>query len=344
MRVAHMKVAISLWGCRLDSCSTALQSCDSVRRSYYCAFRTSVKPLVVFLLAAAMALCVGCSSSVAEGAASASMPKSTDGEAAIRDSLGDYSWDELSAVSKKIGAAASEDEACTIAKTYHLMTDDGKLDPWDTKKIVFDDGTSASVQIAGFYQDEKADGSGRVGITFIFTDAVLEEPMNNKDDNTGGWAESGLRAWLNGGFLDSLPCDLRQNIQCVTKETNNTGVTDTVDSVTATDDSVWLFSVSEICGEINWWDEDSDSYKDGPFNEISNREGARYLLFEGLNYRNDKDRIALQKDVKERSISWWLRSPSPYCLSSFRYVDQGGMPFFISYANRIRGVVPGFCL
>jgi hypothetical protein len=308
------------------------------------AFQVGVRLFVAVSLVSAMAVCVGCSGAAGTKTALADSSDSVDGTAAIRASLGDYSWDELSAISKKIGAAADEDEAYAIAKTYHLMSDDGKLDPWDTKKIVFDDGTDAYVQIAGFYQDEKADGSGKAGITFIFTDAVLEEPMNNKDDNAGGWADSSMRRWLNNQFCKSLPDDLQRAIEPASKWTNNVGATNSVDSVTATSDSVWLFSASEICGEISWWDEESAYYNSGPFNEISNKEGSRYLLFNGLNYRNDKESLALQKDSKGKSISWWLRSPSPYYSSSFRYVDQDGMPFLISYASRLRCVVPGFCL
>ncbi|MFR2030576.1 MAG: hypothetical protein ACLS3M_03660 [Collinsella sp.] len=48
--------------------------------------------------------------------------------------------------------------------------------------------------------------------------------------------------------MATLPDDLRNQIRSVRKLTNNTGGTKDVSSITATDDILWLPSMSELCG------------------------------------------------------------------------------------------------
>ena len=57
-----------------------------------------------------------------------------------------------------------------------------------------------------------------------------------------------LREWLADKGMATLPDDLRNQIRPVRKLTNNTGATKDVSSITATDDMLWLPSMSELCG------------------------------------------------------------------------------------------------
>ena len=54
-----------------------------------------------------------------------------------------------------------------------------------------------------------------------------------------------MRAYLNGDWRAQLPEDLDAAIVPVDKLTNNVGETQDVSAVTATSDSLWLFSVAE---------------------------------------------------------------------------------------------------
>lgn len=65
---------------------------------------------------------------------------------------------------------------------------------------------------------------------------------------TGGWEQSSLREWLADKGMATLPDDLRNQIRSVRKLTNNTGGTKDVSSITATDDILWLPSMSDLCG------------------------------------------------------------------------------------------------
>lgn len=139
-----------------------------------------MKKLIAIALACATVLALGglfaCSGNGANGA----------GKVEAKASVEDYTWDELSKISKEIGAAGDEDAAIVIAKEYNLCTPDGKLDGTQTKTVALADGATAQVQICGFAHDDKADGSGKAGITFIFKDAVDEQSMNNAGTNSGG--------------------------------------------------------------------------------------------------------------------------------------------------------------
>ena len=201
-----------------------------------------MKKLIAIALACAMALALGglfaCSGNGANGAAG--------GEIKAKASVEDYTWNELSKISKEIGAAGNEDAATDIAKEYNLCTSDGKLDGTQAKTVTLADGATAQVQICGFAHDGNANGSGKAGITFIFKDAVDERPMNNAGTNSGGWEASEMRSWLNSSFKGQLPSDLQNVIVPVTKMTNNTGETTSASSVTATSDELWLPSVCEL--------------------------------------------------------------------------------------------------
>lgn len=258
----------------------------------------------------------------------------------VRESLGDYSWSELSEISSEISSATDSNDALSVAVRYHLLSDDKKTIPDETKEIVLTDNTTEYVRIVGFYQDEKTDGSGKAGITFMFEEAVAQQPMNETNTNSGGWERSSLRAWLNNSYVKELPSDLRDCVVPVNKITNNTGVLKDASGVSATSDMLWLFSASEICGQIDWWKAPDDA----GYNSVLNAEGSRYLFFLNRDFRNIALRNVLQKQYKNDRTDWWLRSPSPALASSFRYIMTTEEPYEVAYANDSCGVVPGFCL
>ena len=245
----------------------------------------------------------------------------------------DYTWEELSAISSEIAAASSEDEAIEIAKTYNLVNEDGTLDGTQTKSVTLTDGTETSVQIVGFAHDDKSDGSGKAGITFIFMDAITTGSMNSDDGNSGGWESSDMRSWLASEGMDLLPEELQDVIVAVDKLTNNVGETEDVSSVTTTSDELWLFSHVELAGELEDWRTTA---------EIFAAEGSQYKLYVDCNVDPESTNDILIK--LGGSQSWWERTPWSPSSDAFMYVSYKGDPFLATGAYHVRPVVPGFCI
>ena len=259
------------------------------------------------------------------------------GGVAVKGSVDEYSWAELSKISQEIGQAGSESAAIEVAKKYNLCTPDGRLDGTQTKTVTLSDGTTAQVQICGFAHDDKSDGSGKAGITFIFKDAVAEHSMNGSGYNSGGWEASEMRSWLNSGLKGQLPSDLQAVIVPVGKRTNNVGETTSASSVTVTSDALWLFSARELCGDIDW-------YSDQSYNSVLNAEGAQYKLFRDMNVDSYNGNAILTKNFHGSSCNWWERSANPSYSSNFLDVYSYGGPNSFDYAAYSYGVVPGFCI
>lgn len=204
----------------------------------------------------------------------------------VRDSVNDYSWEELSAISDEISAASSEDEALEIAKNYHLCNEDGTLDGTQTKEVELSNGVTSSVEIIGFAHDDASDGSGKTGITFAFTEMVDFAPMSTRGSNEGGWKYSDLRTQLNSDFLDMLPEDLQENIVEVDKSTNNVGAVYDSSSqsfvttcISTTPDKIWIPSYTEVVGDISGSIASHDS--EG-MAEVLGSEGIQYQLYSDL--------------------------------------------------------------
>ncbi|MCI8469277.1 MAG: hypothetical protein HFJ75_07320, partial [Eggerthellaceae bacterium] len=263
------------------------------------------------------------------------------GGPAVRDSVNDYTWEELSAISQEISKAGGEDAAIEVAKKYHLATADGKLDGTQVKDIELTDGTKAQVQIVGFAHDEKADGSGKAGITFMFTNAIASHPMDTTATNEGGWEKSQLREWLNREGLNKLPGDLRNAIIEVEKLTNNTGFTKVASSVTPTSDKLWLPSVVELSG--------AEAGDDWPWKgsewaaEIYDSEGIEYRLFDELGTDPFGVNPVLARSYNNNACMWWTRTPAPGEKANFRFVSNQGS-FGHTKADDAGCVIPGFCV
>lgn len=259
-------------------------------------------------------------------------------KAPIKDSVNDYSWGELSNISSQISDADDEYDAISIAKKYHLVNDDEKLDGSQVKDLTLSDGTVAQVQIAGIYHDDLADGSGKAGLTFIFKNGLTNHTVNSSNTNSGGWEKSQVRTWLADEGIAMLPADLQNQIKNVKKKTNNTGKTESTSSVTTTSDKLWLFSPVELFGI-------TDFYKDGDAycNAILNAEGEKYKLFRDSNTAMGKNNNILAKQFNNTVCAWWTRSPLPILQDRFCGVNQDGLNANAP-ADDTYTVCPGFAL
>lgn len=258
----------------------------------------------------------------------------------VRATVNDYSWEELSKISAQISACGSQEEALEVAKSYNLTNPDGTLDGTQVKQLELTDGTTTEVQILGFYHDDKSDGFGKAGISFIFRDAIGQHVMNSSGTTEGGWDNSEMRAWANSELTSLLPEELQARIVDVNKLTNSVGFTADPNSVTTTSDKLWLLSQVEIAGP-------SDGSDPEYFGALD-REGSQYQLFSDCGVtRNDSLPILQKQSAIEAGISavsWWQRSSAADYATNFYCSREDGRGFSAAKANETLFVVPGFCL
>lgn len=275
-----------------------------------------------------------------DGTAAETGPVATLPEAA--KSFSDYSWSELAGIAQAIEETSSREEALSVAARYGLCDADGTISS-DTRKISFKDGTAAEVHIADIYVDDREAG-GKAGITFLVTGSGLTHAMNAAATTEGGWEGSDMRSWLAQEVLPQLPDDLASFIVPVTKLTNNVGYTASASSVTATSDSLWIPSFTEVFGEISWnWLSSSSA----AYNEILSSEGVQYAVFSEAGIASGMgtaEGIESASGIGAEGSSWWLRSASPSASDHFRSVSGTSGPYSVDDAAEALSVVFGFCL
>lgn len=281
------------------------------------------KPVVIGgIVAAVMVIAI---------AAVALLPKGPQ----VKSCLNDYSWEEIAQISKLISKKGDQNGAIEIAKKYHLCTADGKLDGTQTKDVTLSDGTQTKVMIMGFNHDDKSDGSGKAGITFIFADDIAKKNMFERadldnlfqkiqDDGSASisWENASLRSWLSDSFSNELPSDLREQIVSVDKaDAVMPWVSFTIDSyygggigaelnddpdlmtTTTTSDKLWVPSFVELAPLSDYL--------------MSNwtyllQEGSQYQLFSDAGVTADTPNRILGTYDSPDGGGWWLRSWSTY--------------------------------
>lgn len=265
--------------------------------------------------------------------------------------LNSRSWKDLSSIANEIANAASYDDALAIAVKHDLAEKDGTIKDGLTKDIELLDGTKATMQIIDFYHDDRTDGAGKAGLTFAFTEPITARSMSASEMASGGWEACGMRSWLNGDLAALMPDDLSSEIVQVSKLTNNDGSTKTADSVTTTDETLWLFSMAELGGT-----REPSSFAVGYtyLASILNAEGTQYRYWKDRNVSADGSaNDATQKTWDGAQCYWWLRSPSPDCSEDdkqtwFNRVGPNGDVFHFATAatgdENTTTVLPGFCI
>lgn len=251
---------------------------------------------------------------------------------AAKASVEDYSWDELSQISALIAAADSDDAARELAVSYNLCAADGTLDGTQTKELQLVDGTSITMRVAGFRQDQKADGSGVAGISFIAADSVAERSINHVATTEGGWEACELREWISSTLVGQLPADLAGVVVPVSKSTN--AVAGAAGGLQVTTETLWIPSYSELVGEL-------DSYNKRTANYQS--EGAQYQLFANQNVTWNAESNAILVPASGAEY-WWLRSPDVSNSTWFMCVTPTGMATWGHKPGTQQGVLIGFCL
>ena len=263
----------------------------------------------------------------------------------VRDCLNDYSWDEISQISQLIAKKGDQNGAIEVAKKYHLCTSDGKLDGTQTKDVTLSDGTQAKVMIMGFNHDDKSDGSGKAGITFIFTDDVAKQNMCEKTDMdnlfqeiqdkgsaTLSWEDTSLHAWLTDSFTNQLPSELGDKIVAVDKTVavmpliTDTSYSsrgydteeipsanfdyDSAPKAITSSDKLWLPSYVEIAPseDPNLKSIKEEDPKLHNFRSYPLQEGSQYQLFKDAGVKWGEPNKILGTYDSEKGGGWWLRT------------------------------------
>ena len=189
----------------------------------------------------------------------------------------------------------------------------------DTKTFTVGSET-VTVEIADFNHDDKSDGSGKAGISFILKNCMnTKHNMNPTDTNVNGWSGSAMYSYLNTDIYNQLPSDLQSVIKPVNKITSEGNQSTTLQT---SSDKLWLMSRVEVFGGSK------PSYTpDG--------EGIQYPIF-----TDNANRI---KQVNGSNSYYWLRSPRVDSSRLFCYILDDGY-LFDGNASNSRGVVFGFCI
>lgn len=267
----------------------------------------------------------------------------------IKPSLDDYTWEELALISRKIQETSSNKNALAIAETYHLVNSKQSLENENTKTVRLSDGTKAQIQIVGFKADTLTDDGLPAGITFMFRTPIAMRAVNDHAA-TGGWEQSSLREWLADKGMATLPDDLRNQIRSVRKLTNNTGGTKDVSSITATDDILWLPSMSELCGC-----QAPETFAEGSeyLSALYSGEGDQYQLYREQSVSGLTANEAMIRTVSGKKICYWERTPSADCSEGadstyFNRVGKDGDVFCWATPGNAPDqktyVLPGFCI
>lgn len=220
--------------------------------------------------------------------------------------LADSTWAEIS-------AASADGTAST------------KWAVGDEKTITLTTGEEVTLQILGFNHDDKADGSGKAGITFGMKNLLAAKyPMNSTETNKGGWNSSAMRTSTMVTLLSQLPSDLRSVIKGVSKKA--TAGNKSTSIITSTD-SLFLFSRIELDATT------MTGYKN---------EGEQYEYWKTRNTSEDRKKY-LSNGAGEYS-AWWLRSPDTTETNTFECVISASYGFTSYPANSLYGVCFGFCV
>lgn len=248
----------------------------------------------------------------------------------------------------------------TASRYYTTMETDLQKDVRGS--ITLSDGSKLPFRLIGILHDDLADGSGRkAGLTFMAVNAMPKAYCMNgvmpSDDTTtcsggntnrGGWRDSGLRRWMNGGEVwDMFPEAFRTGVSAVLKRSNSMEYGSTSgSSASATSDRLWLVSYRELVPTIY------DGWKDYGGFQALNQEGGQYEFFKGRVTNNYSSNTILANMYRTASGSWpagldyyywWVRSSNPHNAGGFLYVGLNGDPSsYFGGAYYRFAVVPAF--
>lgn len=312
-----------------------------------------IKHIAITILACGIALLMGACSNAAPAKQEPEPEPKEASTQLTKKPLDEYSWTELKQISARISEAPTPEAQREVAQSFGLVEDDGTITT-QTHKLNLDDGKYINVRIVGICHDDASDGSGKVGLTFMTVGGIGIYPMNDDATVEGGWEMSGLRERL-ASEKKRFDKELADAIVSVDKYTNNVGLTDSFESITPTEDELWVFSVHEVCGDVTW---DIDEFRQRRGSEdvdgLVNSEGDQYEAFSQAGVTSETDPSGmLSLSSSTGTSSWWYRTPYPFEFSGygdtgsngyFYQVSASGFPQSLGSPEVPTTVVVGFCI
>ena len=276
------------------------------------------------------------------GAGTPITPDTGSAGVTVREGIADYSWEELGIIGREMTSRGSRDEALKIAAEYHLTDEDGHVKD-ATKDLEIPGHGTVAMRLIDVCHDDLANGEGKAGLTFMAANIALTHRMNATDDITGGWEGSELRSWLNGEVYQAIDEDVRTSIVAIDKHTDNLGHSTDAACVTSTVDYLWVPSMVELIGSIDWvWPSDPDN--SGGYNSVTNAEGSQYVRFAEMQAVGVQSNAGLVLSGSGGPTPWWERSCSQSGTANFRGVGTTGDPAEIWGASTELGVALCFSM
>lgn len=219
---------------------------------------------------------------------------------------------------------------------YMTVGVDNTTGQGDKRGIIRTSKGNVEFRLIGINHDDRADGNGKAGLTFLATDSsVIPTHRMKKNYNIfyGGWRDSDLRNDLNdkkGDIWEIMPDSFKQHVVPVIKQ-SSTNMYDNMQT-NATAEKLTLLSYKELVDQSYWGNDTS-----------FNQEGTQYEFFKGKVTRNYSFNDVLNRYNWKTADGWkWERSASSGTSDSARYVHYDGDPSIGDIVDVANGVAPAF--
>ncbi len=236
-----------------------------------------------------------------------------------------YNWEELNSIAKVISdnygteQGKINNDTVEVAVSINGKEDTLGIGDWTTVN-------GNKVIILGFNHDQLANSNKYAGISFQFTKIIEYAQMNSSGTNADGWEACKFRETLNSTIYDTL-----ENVEYIKEVKKHYIQTyNDIDSVTTSQDKLWLLSCSEI------WD---NGDKEGYYGYAIAKEGEQYKYYKNIDADSDTKSTALVDSL----ACWWLRSPAYNDKNSFCYTS-GQLACKYQWATQNYGIQPGFSI
>ena len=246
---------------------------------------------------------------------------------------------------EKIAKEIAKDDTITSETEEVKVVVDGKryiIKPGDIFEVDYN-GEAKRVRVLGFKHDDLVDSGvyggnhSKASITFDFVEFMTGstwKQMNSSNTNSGGWASTAMRTFLNGTDGKEKLSN-KAYIKQVKKK--YIGTYNNASSVATSNDYLWLLASSEIV---------NSGYQAGAYGYAITSEGPQYQYYKSMNPTWNAANAGLVKKPTESGSTnyWWLRSPYYNSSNGFCYVYSNGSTDYATDASNTYGVAPGFSI
>lgn len=128
------------------------------------------------------------------------------------------------------------------------------------------------MEIVAFDTDDRADGQGKAGITWISKYCLISTCTPSTTGSAYDWETSNIRNWLSTAILPLIPSSVRSEIVAVTKVQRASQSGSVV--LGTTTDSIWIPSANELVGNAGL-EKDVGVYYQSAFPDATSRAKAK---------------------------------------------------------------------